>query len=407
MKIYNLVIVGAGGRGRGMASLAIKSKRAKIAAVAETNTERRNLFQKEFGLPKNNCYQDYRTFLKSDLKIDGVFVTTTPNHHSAITCACLEKSIPVFLEKPMAINLKDAAKIVKVAKETGTRLQVGFNCRYAPFFVKMKEIVSSGGLGEILSLEWKEVLGPHHWSTYCRYPSYNKKDVIGSWLLEKCCHDLDLMNWLVESPCHRVASFGSRSYFNPRDNLPKYCTDNCPIENECIFSAFKFHPELKENSEKLPKFYTLCVYNSGSDLIDHQSAILEYSNGVTATFSLIPLIQEERSSRFVYICGTKASLKGDWSKNRIRLFPHEGKEEIVCDPDLSEEREHGGGDPKIVSAFLDWLDDPGKLPKTTEKEGWEAMLVGCGIDLALREHKVVDLDIYRNLNSPVWVQTHR
>ena len=376
MKIYNLAVIGAGVRGSKLARFALETKRAKIVAVVDTNDIRINLFQKEFSLPKNNCYQDYRTLLKDNLKIDGVFITTTPNFHAETACAFLEKGIPVFLEKPMATNLKDAARIVKVAKETGTRLQVGFNCRYAPFFVKIKELISSGKLGKLISLEWKEVLSPYHWSTYNWHPSYNKREIIGSWLLEKCCHDLDLMNWFVESPCVRVSSFGGRIGFS----LP-------PMEIPS--TVLEHFPELKKfvRGGKIE----WQDYSQWSDLVDHQTSILEYENGVTASFSLLPLIQKEHSTRFVYICGSKATLIGDWTKNSIRLFPHESKEEIVYDPDLSAQGGHGGGDPRIVSAFLDWLDDPNKLPKTKGEEGYEAMLVGCGIDSALREHRVIKL----------------
>jgi len=382
-----------------MAGLLLKhSKRAKIVAVAETDERRRRLFQKKFGVPQNRCYENYEALLNSDVKLDGVFVTTTPENHAEIACAFLERGVPVFLEKPMATNIEDAARIVSAARETGTPIQVGFNCRYAPFFVRLKEVLSSGQLGRILSLEWKEVLSPHHWSTYCRYPSYNRRSVIGSWLLEKCCHDLDLINWLVESPCVRVASFGSRSCFKQRADLPERCTQGCPIEDECIFSAFKFHPELKNNPKALPDYFTLCVYNVDSDLVDHQSALLEYENGVSVCFSLMPLSQE--NTRLLYICGTKATLKGSWIRNEIRLFPHQNREEIVCDPDLSIEEEHGGGDPRIVLNFLDWLDDPANRPKTTEKEGWEAMKVACAIDLALREHRVVELDSFGGAVSP-------
>lgn len=105
----------------------------------------------------------------------------------------------------------------------------------------------------------------------------------------------------------------------------------------------------------------------------------------------MPLIQEHQQSRFVYICGTNATLMGDWTKNKLRLFPHENREEIACDLDLSKEDGHGGADSLVVSAFLDWLDDPAKLPKTTGKDGYEAMLISCGIDLALKKHRVIEL----------------
>ena len=381
MKLHNLAVVGGGNRGRGMAKRALKEPgRAKIAAVAETNDTRRTLFQEEFELPKSCCFKNYKELLENKIEPDGVFVTTLPNSHAEITCAFLKAGIPVFLEKPMATNLEDAAEIVRAARKTGTCIQVGFNCRYAPFFEKIKSIVSSGQLGKVLSLEWKEVLTPYHWSTYNWHPSYNKREVIGSWLLEKCCHDLDLINWLVESCCVRVASFGSRVNFS----LP-------PIEiSPEVIERF---PELKKDLKG--KRIEWESYKNKADLVDHQSCILEYENGITVCFSLVPLGRE--NTRLVYICGTEATLKGSWETDQIRIFPYKGTEEIVRDPDESIKEEHGGGDSRIVSAFLDYLDDPANKPKTGVEEGWESMVVGCGIDISMKEHRVIELDTLRNM----------
>ena len=401
MRPHSLGLIGAGGRGIGMAGFALNYHgRAKIVAVADIDDGRIKLSQQKFNLSPNHCYKDYRKLLSSGIKLDGVFIATPAYSHAEIACACLEAGIAVFLEKPMAVSIEDAAKIAKTAKKTGTRIQVGFNLRYAPFFVKLKEIVASGKIGKILSLEWKEVISPHHWASYCRQPSYTKRNIIGSWLLEKCCHDLDLINWITESKCIRVVSFGSRSCFNRRPDLPQHCTDGCPIETKCIFSTFKlyseivlYHPELKGKTvAQLPKWTTQCVYNTESDLVDHQSSILEYADGVTACFSLMPLSHLE--SRLVYICGTEATLIGCDAKNEIHVYPHQSQKEIICDPELATEG-HGGADPLIVLAFLDWLDNLEEQPKTTAKEGLESMIVGCGIDLALRKRRVVDLNTYR------------
>ena len=398
MRLHNLAVIGAGSRGKALARYALEnSGRAKISAVVDRNERQIDLFQKEFGIPREYRFKDYQYLLKSNLNLDGILITTPPNFHADATCSFLKAGIPVFLEKPMAHNLKDAERIVKMAKKTGVRLQLGFNLRYAPFFIKLKEIVSSGQIGEMLSMEWKEILFLDHWASYCWHPSYNRRNIIGSWLLEKCCHDIDQMNWLTESPCIRVASFGSRSYFNPRSGIPEYCTDNCPIEEDCLFSAFKFYPELKDGSAKeLPKWQTHCVYNTDSDLVDHQSTILEYANGVTIAFSLMPLGPE--NNRVLRICGTEATLKGNFAKNEIRLFPYQSQEEVICDPDLSAGG-HGGGDPLIISDFLDWLDVPVNQPKTTEKEGWEAMVVGCAIDSSLKSHRVINLPMLGKVNK--------
>ncbi len=394
MKVSELGFVGAGARGWSLARQATQDpEHARITAVADIVETRRTAFADHFSIPRDRCFETHQELLSECYDLDGMFVATLPSSLADIACDCLEAGVPAYIEKPMALNIADAGRIVQAAERTGVRLQVGLNCRYSPFFVRLKEIAASGQLGRILSIEWKEALAPSHWAEYCRHPSYNRRAALGSWLQEKCSHDMDLLNWIADSQCLRVASFGSRSHFNPRPEVPEYCSEQCPIEAECIFSARKLYADrVPDETGRTRQMPDLCVYHSGADLVDHQTAMLEYANGITAAFSLLPLTHLQ--SRYVHICGSDATLRGCSVLNQLRVFPYLSGEEIVCDPGPAGGG-HGGADPNIVEAFLNWLDDPACPPKTTGAEGLEAMVVACGVDLAMHEHRVVELDELR------------
>jgi len=368
--VHQLGFVGTGGRGWSLAAeVAQLSDRAKISAVVEPVETRRAAFQDDFSMPQSRCFETHKELLNECPDLDGIFVATPVSSHVEIACDCLEAGVPVFLEKPMALDLAGAKHIVQAAARTGIRLQVGFNLRYTPFFVKLKQVVAAGQLGRMLSIEWKEALAPSHWAEYCRHPTYNRRAVLGGWLLEKCCHDMDVLNWLVDAPCVRVSSFGSRSHFNPRPDVPEQCSEECPIEAQCIFSVRKLYGDRAPNATgRTRQVPHLCVYHSGSDLVDHQTAMLEFANGVTVGFRLLPLTHRE--GRFIHICGTDATLRGVFTggDDELRVFPYLTGEEIIRDPGLAEGG-HGGGDPNIVEALLDWLDDPSCLPKTTGPQG--------------------------------------
>jgi len=130
----------------------------------------------------------------------------------------------------------------------------------------------------------------------------------------------------------------------------------------------------------------------GDGVVDHQTAIREYDNAVTAAFSLLPLTHEQ--SRYVHICGSDATLRGVSDRNAIRVHPYGDGEEIVCDT-APAAGSHGGGDTNIIHAFLGWLEDPDRPPKTTGREGLEAMVVCEGINLAVQERRVVELEELR------------
>lgn len=393
--MQRIAIIGAGARGWSLARrVALYADRAEVSAVVEPAPEHREAFGAQYAIPPERCHETHNLLLERSRDLGGAIITSPVSSHARIACDCLEAGVPTFLDKPMARDLPEARAIARTAERTGTRLQLGFNCRYAPFFAALKRIVADGKLGRTLAIEWKETITPSHWAEYCRHPSYNRRDELGSWLLEKCCHDIDLLSWIVDSPCVRVASFGSRSHFNPRADVPEQCTPECPIERECVFSAAKLYGDIEPDSTGRRRAMPhVCVYHSGADLVDHQSAILEYDNGVTAAFSLLPLSPED--SRFVRICGSDATLRGRASLNEIRLQRHDEAEEIVCDPPPAAGG-HGGADPLIILAFLDWLDDPSRRPATLAAEGLDAMVICCGIDLALREKRVVELDELRS-----------
>jgi len=396
MKKRRLAVIGGGPRGLYLARLAMDyPERAKIWAVAEPDEARRKLFQEKLNIPDEQAFCDFKGLLAKCSEIDGVFIATPVKLHCEMTCTCLEKNLPVFLEKPMTMNIEEAVQIVRVAHRTGTQLQIGFNMRYSPFFAKLKQIVASGELGTILSLEWKEVLAPSHFAGgYCRDISYSRRENCGAFILEKCCHDMDIINWLMDSPCVRVSSFGSRSYFNPRPNVPKMCSPDCPTEKSCIFSLRKFGRLPRGNADVSGSEHQqeVCIFHSGSNLVDHQSAILEYDNGATAVFSLMPLSHQE--ARLMRICGTDATLEGNSATNSLRVYHYDTEENIEYQP-KGVVGGHGGGDPRIIESFLNYLDDPQQKPKTTEMEGFESILVAGGIDLARHQKRVVELVPFR------------
>ena len=387
-----LAIVGAGHRGLPIVRHVLANpERAQLVALVDPNESNMAIFEESLELPNQpKRFADYKAFLDADIPLDGVIVATPPNTHAEITCAFLTAGVRVYLEKPMAHSLTDAVKIIKTAEKVDMKVQIGFNMRHAPFFAKAKEVVASGTLGRLVLVEWKEMISPAHWATYCRHSSYSKREVIGAWLTEKSCHDIDMINWIVDDRCKRVASFAKRSHFLPREDLPKCCPDKCPLAKSCLFVPPKY------NKEETPYFHMLfnespveCVYNADSDLFDHQSSILEYESGLTVGFSLIPLHPHDR--REFTIIGTEATLKGDEHKSQLRLIRHTGQEELVAVPP-GELDDHGGGDIKIMSSFLNYLDSPSYIPEPSMEVCWDDMVVVRGIDMAAKEHRVVELD---------------
>ncbi len=391
MNCHHIAVIGAGNRGASLTQSALQSSagRFKVKAVVEPDQDAARAYCDKFEWRDAVVFDRFEQLQAAGLDLDGAIIANPPHVHAEPACALLEAGVPIYLEKPMAADLAGARRIMASARKSGTRNQAGFNLRYAPFFMKIQETVATGRVGQVLSVEWKEILDCHHWATYCWHPSYDRSEIIGSWLMEKCCHDLDQLAWIIGSRCVRVGSFGSRSYFKPREDVPDHCTDNCPIEPQCKFSAYRFYPELKEADCPLPKWRSRCVFNNDSNHVDHQSSILEYENGATAAFSLMSL--GPTNNRQCRICGSDATLVADLETEQIRLHPYHQEEVVLDQSDVAGDG-HGGSDTQIIVAFFDYLDDPSRTPKTTASEGWDAMVTAIAIDRACKEKRVIEID---------------
>lgn len=368
-------------------------RRAKLVAIAEPRADRREDCRKAFNLPLRVYFRDHEELLahRDELDVDAVVIATHVASHAEITCACLKAGMPIYLEKPMTMTIEQGRKVVSLAKRTRVPIQVGLNMRYAPFFVKAQELAASGEIGTILSIEWAEVIGPRHWADgYSRNPNYGVCASAGSWLLEKSCHDMDLLSWIVGAPCERVASLGSRTYFVPREDLPERCSGECPRYSHCVWKADPSGTGMA--SWLRPDEREVCVFHTQSDIVDHQNAILEFRGGTLASFNLNPLGLPER--RYFTMYGSDGAIHGDTSINKIHLRKAGTDVDAIHRPGGADGG-HLGANKLATRAFIDFLDDPKSQPKTGVREGFEAMLMACAIDIARREKRVVELREYR------------
>lgn len=379
-----------------MARLALQSQwPVEIAALVDPSAEALRCGGGLFGVCEERRFTNHYELLAQCRDLDAAVVATDVRSHAHVACDCLRAGVPVYLEKPMTRTIDEAFDVFATVRSTGVPLMVGLNLRFAPFYRRLKELVSGGAVGDLISIEWKEVLSPAAWADgYCRSSWYSRKDDVGGWLLEKSCHDIDQINWLAGAACARVASFGSRRYFVPRHDVPQRCTEGCPIESQCYFSCFKLHPD---GPVSLPPYvpadrWDLCVYHSGSDLVDRQVAILEYENGVTAAFSLLPV--GNRWERLMRICGSEATIRASDHQNEIHIYRHDSTEPVV--EDLSRvDGGHGGADPNIINAFLHHLNDPSLPLEITVEAGLESMLSAGAIEIACQERRLVELEPLR------------
>lgn len=339
MSRKKIAIIGYGARGSIYGEYALTySEKFQLVAAADTN-ERRIEKLRDKGV---KTYTDYKELLDAGFKLDLVAIATQDAQHKEHAIYALERGYDLLLEKPIAPNEKDCLEIYEVAKKYNRKVFVCHVLRYSPFYTQVKEIIDSGELGDIINVQALEGVGYYHIAhSFVRGPWRNSVES-SPMILAKCCHDMDIIRYLIGKKCISLNSYGSRKYFNS-DNAPigatQYCSD-CPHKDSCIWNAQKLYTtdEYKwmcgyflkgDNSneniiqELAKNQYDKCVFLNDNDVVDHQSTVMLFEDGITAVHTMTGFSQ--RIYRDLKVFGTKAELYGHMEDNYIEVRPFGGE----------------------------------------------------------------------------------
>ena len=431
MKKLSAVLVGAGNRGCTYAGYSLEApEELEIVAVVEPNRERRVAAEKNYNIPENRCFSCLEDFLTQKIKCDFVINATMDEFHYETAKQILLNGYNMLLEKPIVSEKKQLLELKKIANDRNLRVLVCHVLRYTPFYKSIKEIIDSGKIGEILTMEMNEhVWIGHFLDSYVRGKWKSKKQCGSGFLLAKSCHDIDIMCWLNNATKPKeVSSFGSRSLFI-KENAPKgamkYCY-NCPHNETCLYSAQKVHLEYdgmpfqtwagmgkpidqitkEEKAEWLKTSeYGLCAYDAGGDINDRQSLQVRFENGSVGTFTMVGGCSE--SGRFLHICGSRGEIEGSLEDGKflLRYFKEDGKNksgifgcirETIDINNLIHKSEnyagHAGGDYAIMYEIVRYFNgDDTSVSITNINDSVNGHLVVYAAEESNKKHKIIKL----------------
>lgn len=367
----NISILGLGARGRLYARIA-KAEGYEIKAVCDTDCEARMRASEVFGVDKNFIFESADELFARGKLSDVLIVSTLDETHYDLTLKAIELGYDILLEKPIALKREQIEDIEKKATAKGVKIGVCHVLRYTPFYQKIKEIIDSGVIGEVMNIEQVENVGYfHHAHSFVRGNWHNTKETCPM-ILAKCCHDLDLIIWLSGKNVKRVSSFGELTYFK-KESAPEGSEDNCndcKYSQTCPYSAIRIYTDRptwvlvpvgeEENVENAMKvvarrdtFYAKCVYRCDNDTVDHQLVNLELSDGVFAHLTMQAFSGEVY--RRTQVCGTKGEINGILENNEIELSVFGSPKQTIkveFNDDLSI---HCGGDKRLFIDFMNYV----------------------------------------------------
>ena len=380
-KKVTVAIAGLGSRGLDCYAQVAKllPEKMEITAVADIRPERVEEAKRQFGISAERCYTSAEEMLQQPRLAEVMFICTQDRQHVGHGVPALKKGYHLLLEKPVSPDLEECREIVRVAHECNRHVVVCHVLRYTPFYSKLKEIVDSGVIGDIVSIQAIENVGYWHQAHSFVRGNWSNSDKSSPMILQKCCHDMDILLWLTGKRCKSVSSYGSNHLFRPEmapEGAALRCLDGCKAKEGCPFDAKKIYlddpqigvrngrtgwpanvvatnPTEQSITEALKTGpYGRCVYHCDNNVVDHQVVNLLLEDGATVNFTMCGFTS--KGHRFTKIMGTKGDIEANMGTNIIDVGVFGKPHELIDVSKLAKDFSgHGGGDNRMVEELLD------------------------------------------------------
>ena len=405
-KIYTVAVIGVGSRGGDAYSgeFSRHPDKFKVVSYCDVSQVKLDKYSALFNVPKENCFLKEEEFFK-EKRADILCVCTLDKDHIRQAVAGLKLGYHLLLEKPISDRWEECQELLAAQKKYGGKVCVCHVLRYAPGFVKVGELIDSGTIGKLVTIESLEQVCYWHQSHSYVRGNWRRSEDTTPMILAKCCHDLDLLQYYAKSRCKSVSSIGDLTFFKA-ENAPegaamrcldcKY-VDTCPYsakhcyierwheqgepENEWPYNVITTELPLNEKAilkaiQETP--YGRCVFHCDNDVVDHQITQMQFENGVTATLTMTAFT--EFGGREMRFHGTLGEILFHGTNDTIEIRIYGKKPEIIDIESLIEGgHSHGGGDAKLIETFYDILE--GRASERTSLESSvESHLMGIAAE---------------------------
>ena len=409
------ITCGAGNRGNTYGGYAeVFHDQVKIIGVAEPIPIRNERYAKTHHIPEENRFKTWEDVFTRPKFADAIIITMPDNLHYEPCLKALELGYDVLLEKPMAQTAQQCRDILAATRKTGRIVAVCHVLRYAPYFIKMKQLIGEGAIGELVSIQHMEPIQHIHMShSYVRGNWHDSKQTTPI-ILAKSCHDLDILRWMIGKPSKSIAAMGDLKWFR-KENAPEGSTDRCmngcSVEATCPYSAMKIYyrergwlyvfdlPDEKDKQgEAILEYlrttnYGRCVYRMENDQPDHYITSIQFEDQITASFSMEAFTAYD--GRRTRVMGSMGDMVGDMTELTIADF-RTGKTITLVpkgeDVANSKNSGHGGGDWLLMRDFVTAVanQDPKYLTSTID-QSIESHLMGFAAEESRLTNKVVEI----------------
>ena len=392
--VFTVSIIGVGARGGEAYGRYISTltNKFKIVSLCDPNSERLKKYGAAFSVPESGRFLDEDEFFRKK-RSDVLLVCTLDKMHVRMAERGLALGYDILLEKPITDDATELAALVESAKKCGRTVMVCHVLRYTVAMRKLKELLDAGEIGRLVSIDQTENVGSWHAAHSYVRGNWRRSEDTSPMIMAKCCHDLDLLQYFAGAHCKSLSSMGSLFYFkkeNRPDGSAERCV-NCRLMETCPYSAKKVYIDLwkelgcPENAwpmnvvtDELPLTeekilnaltsspYGRCVFACDNNVVDNQTIIMQFENGITATLKMEAFVKY--GGRNIRFFGSDGELEFNGHEDKIYLRKYFGENQEWKLTDLTNDLEgHGGGDHRMIDALYEILAD-GKRDADTSIE---------------------------------------
>lgn len=425
-KKIKVALAGLGSRGKDAYAPTAKkfADKMEIVAIADIDPAKVEAVAKEYNIPEEMCFASAEEMIEQDKLADVMFITTQDKQHVPQAVPALRKGYHLLLEKPISPDVDECREIVKVAKECDRKVIVCHVLRYTPFYSKLKDLIDSGVIGDIVNVMAIENVGYWHQAHSFVRGNWRDSNTTSPMILAKCCHDMDILLWLTGKTCESVSSFGN-TYLFREDKAPEgaalRCMDGCKAKENCPYDAEKIYitnkatgiahgrkhwpndvlalyPDMENITEAVKTGpYGRCVYHCDNNVVDHQVVNLNMTDGSCISFTMSAFSKD--IDRYAKFMGTKGQIVADMEENWIEVTPFGGETERIDVRKLATDFSgHGGGDNRMIEEFMDMLlngTGPTKSTTSVEQSVESHYCALAAEESRLKGGAVISLDTYR------------
>ncbi|OPZ29647.1 MAG: putative oxidoreductase YteT precursor [Lentisphaerae bacterium ADurb.BinA184] len=387
-----VAVIGVGGRGSWMAQALAASPRYELVAVCDRLGAVAEHVARRLaaGGATVAVHTDARACVRAGA-LDAVAVCTPDATHAEVAIPALEAGQFVYLEKPLDVTEEACRALIEADEAAGGRTFVGLNLRYAPVYRRIHDLVLAGAVGRPLTIEASEFYVGGR--TYFR--RWNRLRRVGGGLwITKACHDFDLLFWMAGAAPVAVSAFAHLSHYRARADVAARCRDclrrpACPDAHPGLAADpewARLRGDLEAAGEPPAD---LCLFNSDKDTFDHGLAVVEFANGVVASYCCNVVASFD--NRQMRVSGTEGCIEADLARNEV-VCRRRDSGEAPQRFDLAAEGVggHGGADQLILDGFAEFANGR-EAAVVRPAEAAVAVRIGLAATLSGDEGRVVAL----------------